>query len=404
MSRSRLSWFSHPLVVLIGVLLIAGNLRAPITGIAPLLELIQADLSLSSTQAGLLTAMPLFIFAVVSLLAASMARLVGLSRSLFIASVLIAIGVVIRVLGGTTALFSGIGVLAIGIALGNVLLPSLVKRHFPMRISFVTSLYVLFMGLVAAFNSSLAVPLAEWTGQSWRWSSLIVVGVMAIAGVLIWGTQLGADRRAAQNAPAAAPSTAPVWRLPLAWYITLYMGLNSVAYYMVASWLPVMLVNYGFEPDHAGQIHGLMQLATAVPALLLMPLLSRLHDQRLVALAGALLQTLTFVGFLVLPSWSLLWSLLFGIGSGSVFLIALSLIGVRSTSTSQAASLSGMAQCMGYLLAAFGPPAMGGLHDLFNGWGWALGLCLLVTLAMAYAGWLAARPAVPAPVETVNVV
>ena len=167
MSLSRLSWLSHPLLVLIGVLLIAGNLRAPITGIAPLLELIQADLSLSSTQAGLLTAMPLFIFAVVSLLAASMARKVGLSRSLFIASVLIAIGVVLRVLGGATELFAGIGLLAIGIALGNVLLPSLVKRHFPLRIGFITSLYVLFMGLVAAFNSAMAVPMAEWTGQSW---------------------------------------------------------------------------------------------------------------------------------------------------------------------------------------------------------------------------------------------
>lgn len=393
MSLSRLSWLSHPLLVLIGVLLIAGNLRAPITGIAPLLELIQADLSLSSTQAGLLTAMPLFIFAVISLLAASMARVVGLSRSLFIASVLIAVGVVVRILGGTIELFAGIGLLAIGIALGNVLLPSLVKRHFPMRISFVTSLYVLFMGLVAAFNSAMAVPMAEWTGQSWRWSSLMVVGVMALASVVVWATQLGADRRAAHNTPAGAATSSSVWRLPLAWHITLYMGLNSVAYYMIASWLPVMLVNYGFEPDHAGQIHGLMQLATAVPALLLMPVLSRVHDQRGVALAGALLQTLTFVGFLVLPSWSLLWAVLFGFGSGSVFLIALALIGVRSTSTSQAASLSGMAQCMGYLLAAFGPPAMGGLHDLFNSWGWALGLCILVSFGMGYAGWLAARPA-----------
>ena len=396
MSHSRFSWFFHPLTVLVGVLLIAGNLRAPITGIAPLLELIQADLSLSSVQAGLLTAMPLFIFALISLLAASMARVVGLSRSLFIASVLIAVGVVVRVMGGTTALFSGIGLLAIGIALANVLLPSLVKRHFPMRISFVTSLYVLFMGLVAAFNSALAVPMAQWAGDSWRWSSVIVVGFMALVGVLVWATQLGADRQAAQNAPAVVTASAPVWRLPLAWYITLYMGLNSVAYYMVASWLPVMLVNYGFEAEQAGQIHGLMQLATAIPALLLMPVLSRLKDQRIVALAGALLQTLTFIGFLVLPSWSLLWSVLFGVGSGSVFLIALSMIGVRSTSTSQAASLSGMAQCMGYLLAALGPPAMGGLHDLFGSWGWALGLCMVVTVGMAYAGWLAARPAATA--------
>lgn len=381
------------MLVLLGVLLIAANLRAPVTGIAPLLELIQADLSLNATAAGLLTAMPLFIFAVVSLLSAALARAVGLFRSLFLAAVLILAGVLLRVLGGTIALFLGMGLLAMGIAIANVLLPSLVKQQFPQRIAFVTSLYVLVMGLVAALNSAVAVPLAELAGQSWRWSSL-AIGVIALASVLIWLTQLGADSR--QTPPdSAKPATVSgsVWRLPLAWHITLYMGLNSVVYYMIASWLPAMLVSYGFDPEQAGQIHGLMQLCSAVPGLVLLPLLNRLQDQRPVAFAGAALQTLTMLGLLLLPSWSLLWSLLFGFGSGSVFIVALSLIGLRSASAQQAASLSGMAQCVGYLLAACGPPLIGALHDVFGDWAWALGLCLLVTLGMIWAGVLAARPA-----------
>lgn len=392
MSRFAFPFPSRPMLVLLGVLLIAANLRAPVTGIAPLLELIQSDLALSSTAAGLLTAMPLFIFAVVSLLAASLARALGLFRSLFLAAALILAGVAIRVLGGTIALFMGMALLAVGIAIANVLLPSLVKQQFPQRIAFVTSLYVLVMGVVAAFNSAVAVPLADLAGQSWRWSSS-AIGLVALASVLVWFTQLGADRSAGQAAGAAGKAAASVWRQPLAWYITLYMGLNSVAYYMIATWLPAMLVSHGFDADRAGQIHGLMQLCSAVPGLVLLPLLNRLKDQRPVAFAGAALQTLTMVGFLILPSWSLLWSLLFGFGSGSVFIVALSLIGLRSTSTSQAASLSGMAQCVGYLLAACGPPAIGGLHDLFDNWGWALGLCLLVTLGMVCAGVLAARPA-----------
>ncbi len=392
MSRFASFLPSKPMLVLIGVLLIAANLRAPVTGVAPLLELIQSDLALSSTAAGLLTAMPLFIFAIVSLLAASMARTMGLFRSLFAAAVLILAGVALRVLGGTMALFAGMGLLAVGIAIANVLLPSLVKQQFPQRIAFVTSLYVLVMGVVAALNSAVAVPLADLAGQSWRWSSS-AIGVIALASVVVWFTQLGADRRATQAQGLAAKPGASVWRLPLAWHITLYMGLNSVAYYMIASWLPVMLVSYGFDADRAGQIHGLMQLCSAVPGLVLLPLLNRLKDQRPVAFAGAALQTLTMLGFLFLPSWSMLWSLLFGFGSGSVFIVALSLIGLRSSSTSQAASLSGMAQCVGYLLAACGPPAIGGLHDLFGDWGWALGLCLVVTLGMIYAGVLAARPA-----------
>ncbi|HRL21327.1 MFS transporter [Alcaligenes sp. SDU_A2] len=392
---SRLAFFlpSRPMLVLLGVLLIAANLRAPVTGIAPLLELIQADLSLNATAAGLLTAMPLFIFAVVSLLSAALARAVGLFRSLFLAAVLILAGVLLRVLGGTIALFLGMGLLAMGIAIANVLLPSLVKQQFPQRIAFVTSLYVLVMGLVAALNSAVAVPLAELAGQSWRWSSL-AIGVIALASVLIWLTQLGADSR--QTPPdSAKPATVSgsVWRLPLAWHITLYMGLNSVVYYMIASWLPAMLVSYGFDPEQAGQIHGLMQLCSAVPGLVLLPLLNRLQDQRPVAFAGAALQTLTMLGLLLLPSWSLLWSLLFGFGSGSVFIVALSLIGLRSASAQQAASLSGMAQCVGYLLAACGPPLIGALHDVFGDWAWALGLCLLVTLGMIWAGVLAARPA-----------
>ena len=124
---------------------------------------------------------------------------------------------------------------------------------------------------------------------------------------------------------------------------------------------------------------------------MLAPLLNRLRDQRLVALAMALLAGVGLLGLLLAPGWSILWAMLFGAGAGAVIILGLTFISLRAGNPQQAAALSGMAQCVGYLLAAFGPPLMGRLHDAAGGWGLALTLCLGLSLAMAVAGWLAGR-------------
>lgn len=375
-------------LLLLGILLIATNLRAPITGLAPVLSMIQGAFDLSTAAAGLLTTLPLLAFALVSPLAPLLARQSGLERTLFGALVLIAAGVVMRSLGPAWCLYTGTAVIGAGIAVGNVLLPSLLKRDFPTRIAGVTGAYALTMGIAAAVASATVFPLATTFGLGWS-GALLAMVVLPLAALLLWWPQL--DKHAVAQAAAAAPAGAPIWRHALAWQVTLFMGLNSFVYYVMIGWLPAILASRGYSAAEAGSLHGVMQLASAVPGLLLGPVIPRLKDQKLVALAMSLLVAAALLGLQLLPGLASLWVACFGFGAGACIILALMFMGLRTENPRQAAALSGMAQCVGYLLAAFGPPLIGGLRDLSGGWNAALTVCLVLALAMAILGMLAGR-------------
>ena len=167
-SSSDARVLSRPVLLVAGILCIAMALRAPVTGVAPLIGMIRAQLGLSSTAAGMLITLPLLAFAGGSLAAAGLARRYGLERTLFGALLLIAAGIVGRSLGSEAALYAGTLVIGAGIALGNVLLPSLVKRDFPQRVAGLTSAYVLTMSVIAGVASAVAIPLAMLSDATWR--------------------------------------------------------------------------------------------------------------------------------------------------------------------------------------------------------------------------------------------
>ncbi|MEP4559224.1 MFS transporter [Cobetia amphilecti] len=389
---------SHPAVLIAGILLIAMNLRAPFTSIAPLLERLQAALGFNATAAGLLMILPLLAFVVVSPWVPRLARGLGLERSLFLALVTIAAGIVLRVQGSMLALYLGIGLIGAGIAVGNVLLPSLVKRSFAQHVALLTSCYVLTMGIMAAIASALMVPLAQGSSAGWQYAMLIVV-VLPLVTMGVWWPQLSrrslpAAKEAEKDVEkgAARPMRqAAVWRSPLAWQVTLFMGINSLLFYTVNSWLPSMLADNGFSAEKAGSLHGLLQLASALPGLILVPLMPRLKDQRLIALATPCMSLAGFIGLWLMPEWALVWVLLLGAGSGASFILALSFMGLRARDAMQSASLSSMAQTLGYLLAAMGPPLIGALYDMQGNWQLALMVCAFLSVLMAGVGWLAGR-------------
>lgn len=377
-------------LLLAGILLIAANLRAPITGLVPVLAMIQADFGLGTVQAGILTTLPLLAFALLSPVAPLLAQRIGLERALLAALVLIGGGVAIRSAGPVACLYGGTALIGAGIAVGNVLLPSLLKRDFPARIAPVTSAYALTMGLAAAIASATVFPLASQHGLGWP-GALAAILVLPVAALAVWWPQLG---RPAGTLPAAASARGrPIWRSALAWQVTLFMGLNSFIYYVMIGWLPSILTSSGHSAAQAGSLHGAMQLASALPGLLLGPVVPRLKDQRAVALGAALLLSLAFLGLLRLPAWAALWVACFGFGSGACIILSLSFMGLRTNSPAQAAALSGMAQSVGYLLAASGPPLVGLLRDASGGWGLPLALCLALTLVIAVLGTLAGRDA-----------
>ncbi|SDV46314.1 CynX/NimT family MFS transporter [Chitinasiproducens palmae] len=374
-------------VLIAGILLIAANLRAPITGLPPVLGPIRADFELGTVAAGALTTLPLLAFALVSPFSALFAREYGLERALFGALGAVALGIVLRSFGASWSLYLGTAIIGTGIAVGNVLLPSLVKRDFPHQVATLTGAYALAMGVAAAVGSTLVSPLTHAWGWRPALGAFVLLPVVALA---VWATQLGVRTRPATTA-APPPHGGKVWHSPLAWQVTLFLGLNSTIYYVAIGWLPTMLIDAGLSPSEAGSLHGVLQLATAVPGLLLGPILRRLRDQRMAATSVSLLSAAALCGLWLAPQVAFVWCVLFGVGTGAGIILGLSFIGLRTRNAHQAAALSGMSQCIGYLLAAVGPMAMGGLHDALHGWTVPLLLCIVLAVLAASIGNLAGR-------------
>ena len=375
-----------PLLLITGILLIASNLRAAVTGVAPLLDTMRHDFGLSSGNAGMLITLPLLAFAAVSPFAAMLARRFGLERSLFAAMLVILAGILIRSAGPVAALYIGTAIIGGGIAIGNVLLPSLLKRDFPTRIATLTAVYALTMGAAAALSSVIAIPLAESSG----WAlALASSGLLVIVALVCWVPQL-------RNHTAPAASTAsiahggPIWHSLLAWQVTLFLGLNSFVYYVVVSWLPAMLNDAGYSPAQSGSLHGLLQMAAAASGLALMPL-RRMKDQRAAAFGSSCMALAGILGLLWVPQWAAFWCVLYGLGSGATIILGLSFVSLRVNSVQQAASLSGMAQTVGYLLAAVGPTLIGAIHDYLQSWTAPLLLCAVAAALMALCGLFAGR-------------
>lgn len=376
------------LLLIAGILLIATTLRVAFTGAAPLLDAIRSEYGLTTAQTGLLTTLPLLAFGLVSPLAAGIARRFGIERSLLLAMILICLGIGLRSLPSVALLFIGTAIIGCGIALGNVLLPGLIKRDFSQHVAKMTGAYSLTMGGAAALGSAMVVPLAL-AGLGWR-GALLMLMVFPLLALFVWLPQ---SRRQA-TAPltgSGAIHNRGIWRSALAWQVTLLLGINSLVYYVIIGWLPAILQSIGYSEAQAGSLHGLLQLATAAPGLAIPLILHRLKDQRGIAVLVALMCAVSALGLWFLPGQAVLWTLIFGFGSGATMILGLTFIGLRASSAHQAAALSGMAQAVGYLLAACGPPVMGKIHDANGDWHIPLIAVALISIAMAVCGALAGR-------------
>jgi CP family cyanate transporter-like MFS transporter len=364
-----------------------GNLRPALTSVGPVLEEIRSSLGLSGTAAGLLATLPLLMFACFSPLA-RLAQAFGLERILAGCLALIAAGIALRSQGSVAALFGGTVIFAIGIAVANVLIPSLIKRDFPHQIEGMTTAYLMVMALTAAVATGFAAPLSHLAG-GWR-ASLAVWAVFAAISLLCWLPEV---RKA--GAPAAARKaegeTRPLWRSALAWQITAFMGLQSLFYYVIIAWMPAFLADHGVSPAEAGFYLTPFQMVAVGVGFAAPALLRRAPDLRPVAVAPSLVTALCVVGPMAAPQLAGLWLAICGVSVGITYILAFALIGMRTVDHRQAASLSAMAQAAGYLIAATGPVAFGWLHDLTAGWTVSMAGFLAVAVIQVAVGFGAGR-------------
>jgi CP family cyanate transporter-like MFS transporter len=369
-------------LLLVGILLIAANLRASITAVGPIISDIQQSFGISSALTGLLTTLPLLAFALISPLAPRIARRISMENTLFIAMIVLTGAVVIRSLPSIVALFIGTALLGMAIAVANVLLPSLIKRDFSNSVGLMTGLYSVVMNLGAALASGFSIPIAEQAGFGWQ-GMLASWSILALISTAAWLPQIRRITRKPTDTQVSTKKSTSLLRSSLAWQVSLFMGLQSFCFYVNVTWLPEILHDRGMSHIDAGWMLSLMQFVS-LPATFIIPVIAgRQASQRGLAVVTALLMIIGYFGLLsgnaaLIP----LWMVLLGIAVGSGFSLAVMFFVLRSSSTEQSAELSGMAQSIGYLLAAAGPLLFGILHDLMGNW--TLSLVMLVVVAVVF--------------------
>ncbi|CAK2902902.1 2-nitroimidazole transporter [Vibrio crassostreae] len=385
----------NSIFVMLGILFLSLNLRGPFTSLAPVLSQVMEGLSLNSSAAGFLTALPLLTFALFSPLVTKISQRIGLEPSLLLALVLITSGITLRSFGAIPTLYIGTVMIGLGIAIGNVLLPVVVKISFPTRIATVTSLYIFTMGIGSTLGSSLMVPFSEltlFTLTGWQLALLMNL-VFPILALMIWLPKI-TKRSSSQSTKQNEENPVPMKKMiksGVAWQVTLALGLNSFTFYSLAGWLPQILNDLGYSEIDAGYIYGFLQFSTMVPGLLLLPFLGKSNNQRWLITLCTSSVFIGLIGLLYLPDFAIFWVGLFGLANCSTFIIALSFVGLRTSNSSQAASLSGMAQGIGYALAATGPTLVGKLHSQTGSWSVPILLIAGVAFACTIFAALAAR-------------
>ncbi|MBE1491131.1 CynX/NimT family MFS transporter [Plantactinospora soyae] len=373
---ARVGWLT-----LLGIVLLALNLRAAIAAVPPLLPDIQLDLDLGRGAAGLLTTLPVLCFGLLSPLAALLGHRIGIELALLGAMLGIVVGSLTRTLPHTGWLFAGTAIIGAGITVGNVLVPSAVKQHFPGRPGLATGLSTASLTTGATLAAAVSAPLAYSVGLGWR-GSLLALGGLATIAALGWLPQLRRRHRA------VAPDTGgdgrgSILRSPVTWQLAVFMGTQSMLYYAMLTWLPSLLRDQGVDPTRAGGALALFNLLGIGTALLVPTLAVRRHDQRGLALVICAGWAVGLLGLLTVPSLYPLWTSVAGLAQGASISLTLTLLVLRARTPASARALSGAVQSVGYLLGATGPVLVGGLRDLSTGWGLPLAALTVVTGAMA---------------------
>ncbi|WP_081909020.1 MFS transporter [Deinococcus sp. YIM 77859] len=372
--------------LILGIVLVALNLRPSIAGFGPLLGQIQAELHVKAATVSLLTTIPLLCWGVLAPLAPLLTRRRSSETVILLSTAVIGLGALLRVGPSLPWILLGTVLVGAGIAIVNVLLPSLVRRDFPERVGLMTGVYTLAVVSGAALASGLAVPLRTALGGSWRASLGVWVG-LAAAGVLAWLPALFGRQT---HAPRAAQGPA-VWHNPYALPVTLFMGFQSLVFFTWLTWLPRVLQDRGLSAAASGLLLSAGNIVQ-LPFTLAVPILAaRLQNPFPLVLGAAALIGGGLWGLLFAPGWPLLWVLLLGAGCGSTFPLALVLIAQRAAHPAQVPQLSALAQGVGYLLAAAGPFLFGALHDWTGGWRVPLGFLLAVTALTLLTGWRASQ-------------
>jgi MFS transporter, CP family, cyanate transporter len=379
----------HRWLIVAAIVLTGLTMRVAVSSVGAVLDDAETGLGLSSGAAGVITTLPVIAFAGIGYLGPRLAHRLGEHRVLAAALLAATIGLALRATAGGIWSFGLLSMLTLaGGALANVLMPALVKRHFPDRIGTMTAVYTTALAIGTTTAAGLTVPIADLGGHNWRfgigsWAALTLLAILP------WLPSLPADRPTPDDQPARIP-VSRMARSRLAWALALLFGSQSFQAYIAFGWFANFFRHHHIAATEAGLLVAFYS-GLSIPISIVIPTLAVRRQRPLVALL-ALAAAASYVGMLLAPAggaW--LWMLLGGIGSG-MFPLSLTMIGLRSRAAGSTAALSAFVQSAGYLLAGTGPLLVGLLLDLTDDWTWPLLMLLVAAALSAGFGWYAGRP------------
>ncbi|MDX3538216.1 MFS transporter [Streptomyces sp. MB09-01] len=387
-------------VLIVGIVLAALNLRPAITSLGALFEETRTGLGMSGTVAGLITSVPALCFAVFGVTAPRLSRRFGPAAVVCAGMAAVATGLLIRPFTSGAAGFLAASALSLaGIALTNVLLPVIVKRHFPDRVGTMTGLYSMALAAGTSLAAAATVPLTGALGGSWR-TGLLVWAVLALVALLPWLPVARASRRAERAATAAASGAGTavradagprVGRSRTAWALACYFGLQATGAYITMGWLPQIFRDAGVSASTAGVLLA-VTMVMGVPLAFVIPgLAARMKNQGAIAAVLGVFGLTGYLGLYFAPAagaWA--WALLLGI-SNCAFPLVITLIGLRAKSPAGVVKLSAFAQSTGYLISIPGPLLIGALYQHSGGWDLPLALMAGLLVPQIALGVLAGR-------------
>ena len=376
------------LLVLVGIVVVSFNLRPAAVSVGPVLAEVTADLSMSSTVAGVLTTLPVLAFATFGMLTPGVAARLGLHRVTLGALLCVVVGLGLRSRTDDALAFLLLSLLGLaGMAAANVLLPSLVKLHFPSRVGLLTSIYTTSMAVGLTLASMTTVPISEATG-SWR-DGLGIWAVTALVAAIPWVALLRHDSALVQGPVVVRLSQ--VARTKLGWLMAVFFGLQSTQAYSLFGWFAQVYRDAGFSPATAGVLLGVITGASIPLSLWLPTVTARMANPAPVILGLIALYPVGYLGLVFAPvagAW--VWAAALGTAT-AVFPVALTLIGLRARTSGGTAALSGFTQGVGYLIAAVGPFAVGVVHDVTESWTVPLILLTLLSIPQLVTGWMVSK-------------
>ena len=385
MVKRQLNNNTNNIVLIVAIIAFACGLRAPITGVGSLVGMITQELGLSATFTGMLTTIPLIMFGIFSVFVGKMANTIGAGKVTVIGLVLIIGGIIMRSYMGAGGLFLGTMVIGIGITVGNVLVPAIIKSEFPNKIGLLTAAYTTVMSIFAGISGGVSVPIA----QKYGWENSLSIWIVLIAiPLIIWLPNIRLKLKAgSQN------GNSSIVKNMMTWWISFYMGVQSLLFYGFIAWFASIVQSYGIDDKTAGYYNSIFILL-GIPGAILVPMV--MGPKRNHSIVGAFTGILYLIGLIALLFGSNHVALLItviscGFCSGACISFSMALFGLHTRNAADTSKLSGFAQSIGYFIAATGPILMGKLYDITSSWIMPIVLLIIASAILTVLGILVGR-------------